>query len=377
MASPASFWLRLRIIVINSLAVYKRFNLRLAALALSTMALSGCGGTLSGAGPYKGTIESKSEAYNLVDINASTIAPYMAGAARPALATVTKPQPPEIRLAAGDVLNVLIADSAPEGSALFAPLATGGTQLKTRIDAQGMLSLPYVGRQFIAGMTLNQVEQMIRRQLKGITTDVQTHVELVGDLSGSVLVAGAVKTPGRFSTLQGPLTLLDAVNQAGGPVLEPHLVNVTVRTGNQVQQFNYEDVLAGNNMVLRPNSEVVLDRARQRFVAMGAVSDPGLKDLPSQNTSLLDALGTVGGLREANANPEGVFVFRMSDAKNTKPTVLRLNMRDPAAVFYARQIIIKPDDTIYVTNAAVYEWQKVISPIVQTMLLGRATGTYK
>ncbi|MCO7596024.1 MULTISPECIES: polysaccharide biosynthesis/export family protein [Pseudomonas] len=363
--------------MIKSLAVSKTFNLKLAALALATLGLAGCGGTLSGAGPYKGEIESKNETYNLVDINASTIGPYMAGAPRPALASITKPLSPEVRLAPGDTLNVLIADTAPEGSALFAPLATGGTQLKSRIDANGMLSLPYVGRQFVAGMTLNDVENMIRRQLKGITTDVQTHVELVGDLSGSVLVAGAVKSPGRFSTLQGPLTLLDAVNQAGGPVMEPHLVNVTVRNGSQVQQFNYEDVLAGNNMVLRPNSEVVLDRARQRFVAMGAVGEPGLKDLPSQNTSLLDALGSVGGLREANANPEGVFIFRMGSGTNNKPTVLRLNMRDPAAVFYARQIAIKPDDTIYVTNAAVYEWQKVISPIVQTMLLGSTTGAYK
>jgi len=360
--------------VIKSLAVSKRVNLKLAALALATLGLAGCGGTLSGAGPYKGEIESKTEAYNLVDINASTIAPYMFGAARPVLATVTKPVSAEVRLAAGDVLNVLIADTAPEGSALFAPLATGGTQLKSRIDSQGMLSLPYVGRQFVAGMTLNQVENMIRRQLKGITTDVQTHVELVGDLSGSVLVAGAVKTPGRFSTLQGPLTLLDAVNQAGGPVLEPHLVNVTVRTGSQVQQFNYEDILAGNNMVLRPNSEVVLDRARQRFVAMGAVSEPGLKDMPSQQTSLLDALSSVGGLKEGSANPEGVFVFRGPADAKSKPVVLRLNMRDPASIFYARQIAMKPDDTIFVTNAAVHEWQKIISPIVQTMLVGKVVS---
>lgn len=359
--------------MIKSLAVSKRVNLKLAALALATLGLAGCGGTLSGAGPYKGTIESKNEAYNLVDINANSIAPYMAATIRPAVATITKPLPPEVRLAPGDTLNVLIADTAQEGSSLFAPLSAGGTVLKSRIDTQGMLSLPYVGRQFVAGMTLNQVEQMIRRKLKGITTDVQTHVELVGDLSGSVLVAGAVKTPGRFTTLQGPLTLLDAVNQAGGPVLEPHLVNVTVRNGKDVQQFNYEEVLAGNNMVLRPNSEVVLDRARQRFVAMGAVGEPGLKDLPQQNTTLLDALGSVGGLREQNANPEGVFIFRMADGA-TKPTVLRLNMRDPAAIFYARQIMIKPDDTIYVTNAAIYEWQKIISPIVQTMVLGRAVG---
>ncbi|ATP49077.1 sugar transporter [Pseudomonas putida] len=360
--------------MIKSLALSRNFNLKIAAVALATLGLAGCGGTLSGAGPYKGAIEKKSEQYILVDINATSIAPYMQGAPRPAVSSVTTPVSPEVRLMSGDTLNVLIADTAPEGSALFAPLATGGTQLKTRIDSQGMLSLPYVGRQFVAGMTLNQVENMIRRQLKGITTDVQTHVELVGDLSGSVLVAGAVKTPGRFSTLQGPLTLLDAVNQAGGPVLESHLVNVTVRNGTQVQQFNYEDVLAGNNMILRPNSEVVLDRARQRFVAMGAVGEPGLKDLPSKNTTLLDALGSVGGLREQNANPEGVFVFRMPTGENTKPTVLRLNMRDPAAIFYARQIAIKPDDTIYVTNAAVYEWQKIISPIVQTMIIGRTTG---
>lgn len=363
--------------MIKSIFLSDKFNLKLVALALATLGLAGCGGTLSGAGPYKGSIENKTEAYILVDINANTIGPYMRGALRPALATVTKPVPAEVRLMPGDTLDVLIADTAPEGSALFAPLATGGTRLKTRIDAQGMLSLPYVGRQFVAGMSLNQVENMIRGQLKGITTDVQTHVELVGDLSGSVLVAGAVKTPGRFSTLQGPLTLLDAVNQAGGPLLDPHLVNVTIRTGSKVQQLNYEEVLAGNNMVLRPNSEVVLDRARQRFVAMGAVSEPGLKDLPSQNTSLLDAIGSVGGLKEANANPEGVFVFRMGEGDKAKPVVLRINMRDPAALFYAKQVMIKPDDTIFVTNAAVYEWQKIITPIVQTMVFGRAVGAYQ
>ena len=360
--------------MIKSLAVSHSFHLKLATVALAILGLSGCSGVISGAGPYKGAIEAENTTYNLVEINANTIAPYMRGAARPMQTNIAKPVAPSARLMPGDVLSILITDNAPEGSALFAPLSAGGTQLKTRINDQGTISLPYVGQPFVAGMTLTQVEALIVKQLKGMTTDVQTHVELVGDLSGSVLVAGAVKSPGRFSTLQGPLTLLDAVNQAGGPVMEPHLVNVTVRTGTQVQQFNYEDILAGNNMVLRPNSEVVLERARQRFVAMGAVGEPGLKDLPAQNTSLLDALSSVGGLREGSANPEGVFVFRMGEGDQAKPTVLRLDMRDPAAIFYARQVVIKPDDTIYVTNSAVHEWQKIISPVVQTMMLGRVTG---
>ncbi len=359
--------------MIKSLVVSNKRTLNLAAVAVAVLSLAGCGGTLSGAGPYKGNIEAKTDLYNLVEINASTIAPYMKGNERPLVTSVTKPVGPSARLMAGDVLSILIADTAPEGSALFASLATGGTQLKARIDDQGMISLPYVGRQFVAGMTINDVENMIRKQLKGITTDVQTHVELVGDLSGSVLVAGAVKTPGRFSTLQGPLTLLDAINQAGGPLMEPHLVNITVRNGTQVQQLSYEDVLGGKNAVLRPSSEVIVDRARQRFVAMGAVEQPGLKDLPAQNTSLLDALGSVGGLREASANPEGVFIFRMDEGSRAQ--VLRLDMRDPAAIFYAKQLILKPDDTIYVTNAAVHEWQKIIAPIVQTMILGRTVNS--
>jgi polysaccharide export outer membrane protein len=342
--------------------------------ACAIVSLAGCsGGAISGAGPYKGDIEHKSSAYDFVEINANTIAPFMRPPQKPPLSAVTSPAPGEVRLMGGDVIDVLIADNAPEGTGLFAPLATGGTQLKVRIDYKGMISIPYVGQAFVAGMTPMQVEDLMRRKLKGITSDVQVHVDLVGDLSGSVLVAGAVKTPGRFTTLQGPLTLLDAINQAGGPVLEPHLVNVTVRNGKQVTTVNYEDVLAGNNVVLKPNSEIVVDKARQRFVAMGAVNEPGLKDLPGPNTSLLDALGSVGGLREGTANPEGVFVFRMEDGK-PKPTVLHINLRDPVAVFYARQLQIQPDDTIYATNAAVYEWQKIISPIVQTMVLSRALG---
>src|SRR5690606_2314099 len=139
-----------------------------------------------------------------------------------------------VYLIPGDVIGVMISDSAQEG-ALFTPLNAGGTVFpKVRVDAAGQISLPYVGDIKVSGMTLTQVETAIQKRLKGKAMDPQVHAELVGDLSGSVLVAGAVKAPGRFSALQGPLTLLDAINQAGGPVLEPHLAKVVVRTGSKV-----------------------------------------------------------------------------------------------------------------------------------------------
>src|SRR5690606_36950443 len=235
-----------------------------------------------------------------------------------------------------------------------------------RVDSRGDISIPYAGRQNVRGKTPREVEAQLRKALHGLTSDVQVQVELTGDLSGSVLVAGAVKAPGRFSALQGPLTLLDAINQAGGPLLEPHLAKVIVRTGSKVYTYSYQDLLQGRNQPVPPRSEIVVERARQRFVAMGSVKQPGLHDLPSANPSLLETLGAVGGLDESKADPTGVFVFRLNeeDPQSPRAQVFRLNMRNPESIFLAREFLVQPEDAIYVTNAAVYEWQKIITPIV-------------
>lgn len=58
----------------------------------------------------------------------------------------------------GDTLNALIANNAREGSVVFAPLSSGYTQLKTRFYDEGMVSLPYVSRQLVYGMTLKQMK---------------------------------------------------------------------------------------------------------------------------------------------------------------------------------------------------------------------------
>jgi len=353
---------------------------RLMRVAIATAlaaALSGCG-ILSGAGPYRTSIAMDENAtdprYDVIDIEAKTIRPYMRPPAPELVSDVSMLPVSNVILIPGDVISLMISDSGQEGSTLFSPLSAGGTTFpKLRLDSAGKISLPYAGEMKVSGMTLPQVERAVHQRLKGKAVDPQVHAELVGDLSGSVLVAGGVKAPGRFSALQGPLTLLDAINQAGGPVLEPHLVNVVVRTGSKVYTYRYDDLLQGKNQPVPPRSEIVLERARQRFVAMGSVKTPGLHDLPAANPSLLETLGAVGGLDEAKADPTGVFVFRLVDTDPSNPhaLVFRLNMRNPEAIFLAKQFLVHPEDAIYVTNAAVYEWQKIVAPIVQTILLGQ------
>ena len=355
---------------------------RFWAVIFVSFGLSGCGYFLSGAGPYKDTIISPAvndaPPYSMIDLSASNIAEFMRPPMILEAGSTVATTPASVRLVAGDVLKIMVADNTVDGG-VFAPLASGGTIFeRVRIGANGAISLPYIGRPVVRGMTLAEVEDLLVKRLKGLASEAQVHVELVGDLSGSILVAGAVKAPGRFSSMEGPLTLLDAVNMAGGPVLEPHLVNVVLRNAGTVQTLAYQDVLNGRNVPLQPGSEIVVERARQRFVAMGAVNDPGLHDLSSSRPSLLEVLGTVGGLRESSANPSGVFVFRLDDSnpETEIAQVFRLDMRRPEAVFLARKFLVRPEDAVYVTNAAVYEWQKIISPIVQTLVLGRMVSGF-
>ncbi|PND35354.1 hypothetical protein C1I89_02935 [Achromobacter pulmonis] len=197
-----------------------RFTLRASTICLP-LVLAGCGSLLSSAGPSRFAVMNSdaTQDYILVDLTAQTIAPYMRPPEPELSSSVALPDVPEIRLVPGDVLRIMIADTATDG-AIFAPLSVGGTVFDNqRIDSKGTISLPYVGRAKVSNMTPGEVEASIRKRLKGITSDAQVQVTLTGDLSGSVLVVGAVKTPGRFSALQGPLTLLDAINRAGGPVL--------------------------------------------------------------------------------------------------------------------------------------------------------------
>ena len=342
------------------------------------IATSGCAGSiLSGSGPsYRQMVSEQNQIagnFEIIDLSAQTISPYMRARDQALAVSVTEPQVPQIRLIPGDVVSVTVSDSAA-ASPLFAPLASGGTQFANlRLNERGQIHLPYAGTINARGMSPESLATAIQRRLADYATDPQVMVQLTGDLSGSVLVAGAVARPGRFSALQGPLTLLDAINQAGGPVLEPHLVQVIVRNGQTSSTMSYEEVLAGKNSTLAPRSEVILERARKRFVAMGAVGKPGLMDLPSNNPSLLEVLGTAGWLNDSRADPSGVFVFRLEHEPGVpEPTakVFRLDLSNPAAVFLARQFLVQPEDAVYVTNAAVYEWQKIISPILQVLILG-------
>lgn len=263
----------------------------------------------------------------------------------------------------------------------------GGTPFDNiRIDDKGTIALSYAGRVKVEGLDPAQVQDRIRSRLAGVTFEPQVFAELVSGRAASVLVSGEVKNPGRFSMLEGPLTLIDAINKTGGATRPPHQIDVVIRRGSQVRRVPLATVLDGNNQELNPGDEVILQSNVKTFNALGSTVKTAQVEFASPRPTLLDALAQVGGLNNQTSSATGVFVFRLNEAHAWQdeagnwqpgPVIFRFDMSKPETMFLAQAFGVVPNDTIYVSNAPSIEWQRAIAPIAQTLSLvqsGAATA---
>jgi polysaccharide export outer membrane protein len=354
-----------------------RVGIQRVAIFAALAFLTACSG-IPRSGPAEVAITQGSAdlaGFSLIGMTPQNVGNYLVRRIDDGAGTAGVPSAPAVVLSSGDIIKVRISESKEGG--LFAPLATGGTVFdKVRVDHRGTISLPYASRVKVSGLDTQAVAERIRDKLSGVSFEPQVYVELVADRGSSVLVSGAVKDPGRFSLLEGPMTLLDAVGKAGGATGPAHQIDVLVRRGKQVMRIPLSTVQSGRNMQLRSGDEVILEADAKVFNALGAVTKAGQIEFSKLNPSLLDALSQVGGLSNELASNTGVFVFRLREPKawqdrdgrwHEGAAIFRFNMSRPETMFIAQVFGVVPDDTIYVTNAPSVEWMRAITPIAATM----------
>jgi polysaccharide export outer membrane protein len=249
------------------------------------------------------------------------------------------------------------------------------------VTDEGTINIPYVGSVAVTGLDLSQIEQRIAGQLKGKAQDPQVIVEFFADRSHTVMVSGDVKNPGRVSVLEGTRSVVDAINRAGGPynAQAAQLEVVVRRQGQVILTAQYSDLLAGSDIAIQKNDEIVVRPNSRVFTVLGAVQKSGNVDLTKPNLTLLEALGQVGGLSDERANKTGVFVFRLGDIQNipgARARVFRLDLGQPVSIFVAQQFGMQARDVVYVTNAPLYEYNKIVTAIYRTIsIVGVGNGS--
>lgn len=339
--------------------------------------MGGAGGTTTEALPF-----------DIIDLTPTTIASYRQPPVVDRPSTVANLSAgARVAVAPGDAIKVRIFE--PYEGSIFPTIQRPGADFGVqRVTDDGTINVPFVGTVKVAGLDLNQIEKKIAQQVStaGKAQDPQVIVEFVADRTHTVMVSGDVKNPGRVSLLEGVRSVGEAINRAGGPAGGgssgggANQVEVVVRRqGQTILQIQYSDLLAGGDIPVQKNDEIIVRPNARMFTVLGAVIKAGNVEMPKHTLSLLEAMGMVGGLNDQRANKTGVYVFRMGDLQNNptaRARVFRLDLYQPVSIFIAQQFPVLPKDVVYITNAPLYEYDKVLTSIYRTFsIVGVMRGT--
>ncbi|WP_417656316.1 polysaccharide export protein [Pseudidiomarina aestuarii] len=275
----------------------------------------------------------------------------------------------------GDILNITVWNhpelTIPAGSMRSAQEAGNW------VHNDGTIFYPYIGRVEVEGKKVTQVRDEIAERLAEYIESPQVDVTVAAFRSQRVYVTGEVMEPGVLPVTNVPMTLIEAVNMAGGANPEADLSNVTLTRGDQEVSYNlselYQNGNTGQNVILQKNDVLHIPRndANKVFV-LGEVRQPKSYMMGRSGMTLAEALADAGGMFESTADASGIFVIRQADPESGRVAdVYQLNAKNAIALVLAEQFVMQPRDVVYVTAAPVARWNRVIS-----QLLPSITGLY-
>lgn len=214
-----------------------------------------------------------------------------------------------------------------------------------RVDSQGGITLPLIGRIKAAGLTTDQLKVEIEKRLKKFINEPDATVYLVDMRSQPISVLGAVTLPG-VHQLQGRKTLFEALSLAQGLRNDAgYSIKVTRKlewgriplpnaqddpTGQySIATVNVKDIMEAKkpeeNILVKPHDVISVPRAEIIYVT-GAVRKAGGFTLGEHETlSALQALALAEG-HERTASLTGAKIMRAT-AGSAQRTEIPVNLK--------------------------------------------------
>ncbi len=93
---------------------------------------------------------------------------------------------------------------------LSTPMAASLTGYRVQLD--GSIRFPFVGKIYIAGLTLDEVREKIQLAVSNFIEESSVNVKLLND---NITIIGEVNSPGRFLLCDEEINLIEAISLAG------------------------------------------------------------------------------------------------------------------------------------------------------------------
>jgi polysaccharide export outer membrane protein len=345
--------------------------------------LCGCS-TLPSSGPTGSQIRSSAEEaietgtgpqITLLEVDRAEVVP-------PALAPVewtlpTQGPVPTDMIGPGDVLTIAIYEAGiplfgttsagMEIGASFDPAVKMQTLPASRVNDDGEITIPYVGRLNVQGMTVGDVQDLIGRSLRSMSQDPQVLVNRQQVITNSVIVAGEVVQPGRLVLQTNEESMSDVIALSGGYRGDPKDLVLRVKRGENEARIRLSKVMAGayEDLKAYPGDRLTVLPEPLMYSVMGASGRVQQFGFTRDTMTVMEAIANAGGPNRSTADPQAVFLLRFTGPNGSQPVVYHFNLMKTPTYFLAQQFALRDDDILYFGNAEANQPRELIQTISQ------------
>jgi polysaccharide export outer membrane protein len=249
-----------------------------------------------------------------------------------------------------------------------APEAEEIDQKPFKIDGDGNINLPLVGRIHAAGMTLQELEADLVRRLREYIREPQVFITPIQFRSSPIYFVGLFAHPGVYP-LQGQRTLTEMLTAVGGlqPNASRHIIitrheeygpiplaNAVVDPEKKISTVEIslgtlrENINPAENILLQPFDVISVGRSELVYLS-GEVSRVGGIELGERDSvSVLQALSQSGGMTR-DAKGDKVRILRPIEGTNRRYKI----EIDAKALFDGKglDVPLLPNDIVYVPHS--------------------------
>jgi polysaccharide export outer membrane protein len=302
------------------------------------------------------------------------------------LSKLVVPNPPPYAIDSGDILSIVVWDHPELGGTVVTP-ASGAAELANAgappsgfvVDHEGRIQFPFAGVLKLAGLTEDQARDLLANKLARYIANPNVTLRVQAYRSKRVYIDGEVRSPGLQAINDIPMTLMEALNRAGGLLPTADQSRLVLERGDERYRIDLRELVQKGinpgNVMLAPGDVVrIHSRDESKVFVTGEVVSPRALTMHNGRLTLNEALGESGGVSPLSGDARQVYVVRKGADGSVH--VYQLDARVSGAMALAEGFELHPKDVVYVAASPLANWNRHLSLLIPGALTS-AVGVAK